>query len=59
MLLAIGAFVAVCVLSSYLTTTPEQRAESRARVARWNPLFIAIIVLELGIILYPWPSVSR
>lgn len=56
MLFAIGGFVAFCVLCSYLTTTPQQRTEQRARFARWNPLFIAIIIIGLGIIFYPWPS---
>jgi hypothetical protein len=55
MFLVIAAFLAVCVLSSYLTTTSQQRAESRARLARWNPLFIAIIIAQLAFILWPRP----
>ncbi|MGE5564511.1 MAG: hypothetical protein ACM3ZV_14565 [Bacillota bacterium] len=58
MFLLLGGFIAICVLSSYLTTTPEQRAEQRAKFARWNPLFIAIIILCLGVVLYPWPPPS-
>lgn len=40
---------------SMVTTTAEQRAESRERFARrWNrPLQVAI-VLMLAFILYPW-----
>lgn len=53
MLLFVGAFLAVCVLSSYLTTTPEQRALSRARLARWNPLFIGFIIVAWTFILWP------
>ena len=55
MFLVIAAFLAVCVLSSYLTTTPEQRAESRAKFARWNPLFIVIIIAGLAFMLWPRP----
>ena len=58
MLFAIAGFVAFCVLCSYLTTTPQQRALQRAKFARWNPLFIAITIIGLGLILYPWPPVS-
>jgi uncharacterized membrane protein YedE/YeeE len=59
MLLLAGTFVAICVISSLVMTTPEQRAEARARLGRWNPLFIAIIIIGLGIMLYPWPPASR
>jgi hypothetical protein len=46
MLLAIGAFLALCVASSYLTTTPEQRAEAQARFNRkWNPILIPLNVV--------------
>jgi hypothetical protein len=53
MLLIIGGFIAVCVLSSYLTTTPEQRAEARARFnRRWNPVLIPLNIVLLGLILW-------
>jgi hypothetical protein len=55
MLLVIGVILALSVISALATTTPEQRAESRRRFARWNPLFYALIVIGLGIMLWPWP----
>jgi hypothetical protein len=56
MLLVIGVIAALAIISALATTTPQQRAESRARFARWNPLFIAIIMLGLGLMLWPWRS---
>lgn len=47
--------IGVLGLISCAMTTKEQRAESRRKLARWNPLFIAIIIVELVIVLYPWP----
>ena len=53
MLLAIGAFLAVCVLSAYLTTTPAQRAEAQVRFnRRWNPILIPLNILLWGLILW-------
>jgi hypothetical protein len=40
---------------SCLSTTPESRAEARAKMARLNWLWITILILELAFILYPWP----
>jgi hypothetical protein len=54
MLWIIGAIVLMSIVSALATTTPAQRAESRARLARWNPLFIAITILCLGIMFWPW-----
>jgi hypothetical protein len=43
MLVAIGGFLLLCVLSSYLTTTREQRAEAQERFnRRWNPILIPL-----------------
>lgn len=52
MFVAVGAFLALCVLSSYLTTTSEQRAEAQARFnRRWNPVLIPLnIVLWAALI---------
>lgn len=53
MLLAIAGFVAVCVISSYLTTTSEERAEAQARFnRRWNPILIPLNVVLWGVILW-------
>ena len=41
---------------SCLSTSPESRAEARAKMARLNWLWIGILILEWGFILYPWPS---
>jgi hypothetical protein len=40
---------------SCLSTTPESRAQAHARMARLNWLWISILILEWGFILYPWP----
>ena len=53
MLLIIGVVAVISVASYFATTTPEQRAESRRRFARWNPLWIAILIIELGVIFWP------
>jgi hypothetical protein len=46
MIVAIGGFVLLCVLSSYLTTTPEQRAAAQERFNRqWNPILIPLNVI--------------
>lgn len=34
-------------------TTKQQRAESRRKLARWNPLFIGLIVVQLAFIFWP------
>ena len=45
-----GTLAAIAVAS----TTAEEREEARRRLARWNPLFIAIIILGLVLIWWPW-----
>jgi hypothetical protein len=53
MFVAIAGFLAVCVISSYLTTTSEERAEARARFKRrWNPILIPLNVALWGLILW-------
>jgi len=42
-----GAIAALSVAS----TTAEQRAEARRRLARWNPLFIALIIAMLAFVI--------
>jgi hypothetical protein len=51
------AFILLAILGglSCVTTTPESRAEARARFARWNWLWITIIIVGWAVILYPWP----
>jgi hypothetical protein len=48
------AFLVVLGLVSVLTTTKESRAAASAKLAKWNPLFIAIIIAELAFIFWPW-----
>lgn len=38
---------------SVASTTAEDRAEASRRLARWNPLFIALIVIMLAFIFWP------
>jgi hypothetical protein len=45
--------LALLVIVSLLSTTKESRAEARHKFARWNPLFIALIVLQLAFIFWP------
>jgi hypothetical protein len=46
MLLAIGGFLALCVISALATTTREQRAEAQARFdRRWNPILIPLNII--------------
>lgn len=53
MLIAVGGFLLLCVLSSYLTTTSEQRAEAQARFnRRWNPLLIPLNIILWGVIIW-------
>ncbi len=53
MFVAIAGFLAVCVISSYLTTTSEERAEARALFnRRWNPILIPLNVALWGLILW-------
>jgi hypothetical protein len=44
-----GTLAAIAVASS----TPEGREEARRRLARWNPLFIALTVAMLACIFWP------
>jgi NADH:ubiquinone oxidoreductase subunit 6 (subunit J) len=52
-LVIVGAIVLLSIASYFLTTTAEQRAASRRRFARWNPLFIAILIAQLAFIFWP------
>ena len=53
MLIAIGAFVAICVISSYATTTAEQRAQAQAEFnRRWNPILIPLNILLWGLLIW-------
>jgi hypothetical protein len=38
---------------AFASTTAEDRAEARRRLARWNPLFLALIVIMLAFIFWP------
>jgi hypothetical protein len=52
MIVAVGGFLLLCVLSSYLATTPEQRAEAQVRFnRRWNPILIPLNILLWGVII--------
>jgi len=42
-----GTIAALAVAS----TNAEQRAEARRRLARWNPLFIALIIAMLAFVI--------
>jgi len=42
----------VCIVSMMMTTR-ESRAEARRKLARWNPLFIALIIVQLAFIFWP------
>jgi hypothetical protein len=56
-MLAFGALIALCVVSSYLTTTSEQRAEAQARFnRRWNPILIPLNILLWGFLLFAFLS---
>jgi hypothetical protein len=60
MLIAVGGFVLLCVVSSYLTTTREQRAEAQARFnRRWNPILIPLNIVLWGILLWAFFSPKR
>jgi hypothetical protein len=53
MLIAIGLFLGFCVLSSYATTSPEERAEAQERFNRkWNPILIPLNIVLWGFILW-------
>jgi hypothetical protein len=41
------------------SSTPAGRAAASAKLARWNPLFIAILIAGLAVIFYPWPPVQN
>ena len=52
MIVAVGGFLLLCVLSSYLTTTREQRAEAQVRFnRRWNPILIPLNIFLWGLII--------
>jgi NADH:ubiquinone oxidoreductase subunit 6 (subunit J) len=55
-IIVIGVMV---VIVSVAMTTRESRAEARRKFARWNPLFIAILIAELAVIFWPWGSSGR
>lgn len=38
-------------LVSCMMTTKDQRREARERLARWNPVFILLIIIQLAFIL--------
>jgi hypothetical protein len=44
-----GTLAAIAVASS----TPEGREEARKRLARWNPLFLALTVAMLAYVFWP------
>lgn len=48
------ALVIVMGLISAMSTTKESRAEASRKLARWNPLFIALLLFGLAIIFWPW-----
>lgn len=50
------ALLAVIGLLSIMTTTKDQRAEARRNLARWNPLFLALLLIQLAFVLWPWPK---
>ena len=50
---AVIVMVAMIVIVSVAMTTKESRAEARRKFARWNPLFIAVLVAELAFIFWP------
>ncbi|MFP5330027.1 MAG: hypothetical protein ACLGHC_07835 [Alphaproteobacteria bacterium] len=45
-----GTIAALAVASA----NAEQRAEARRRLARWNPLFIALIIAMLAFVFWPY-----
>jgi len=47
--------IGLIAVLSILSLTPQQRAEARERGRRWNWLWISIIILECGVIFFPWP----
>jgi glucan phosphoethanolaminetransferase (alkaline phosphatase superfamily) len=53
MLAVLGVVVTLSVVSSLLTTTSDERAEARRKFARWNPLFIALLIAQLAFIFWP------
>ena len=60
MLLAIGGFVALCVISSLATTTREQRAEAQARFnRRWNPILIPLNIVLWAFLTWGFLSPKR
>jgi len=48
--IVIGVMV---VIASVAMTTKESRSEARRKFARWNPLFIAVLIAELAFIFWP------
>ena len=53
MIVAVGGFLLLCVLSAYLTTTPEQRAEAQERFnRRWNPILIPLNIVLWAVLIW-------
>jgi hypothetical protein len=48
----IAAAIAAAAVAS---TTSEGREEARRRLARWNPLFIALSLVMIGAVIF-WPK---
>jgi hypothetical protein len=51
--------IGIIVLIAIASTTKQSRDEATRRLARWNPLFIALTIFGLALIFYPWPPVNR
>jgi hypothetical protein len=51
--------VGIVVIIAIASTTARSRSEAARRLARWNPLFIALIIAGLALIFYPWPPAGR
>jgi drug/metabolite transporter superfamily protein YnfA len=43
--------IAMLGLVSCMLTTKQQRQEARRKFARWNPVFIALIIIQLAFVL--------
>ena len=60
MLLLVGGFLALCVISALATTTREQRAEAQARSnRRWNPILIPLNVVLWAFLIWAFLSPKR
>ena len=51
---AVIVILVMVVIVSVAMTTKRDRDEASRKLARWNPLFIAMIVGALALILWPW-----